>query len=1106
MTREYDKMRDNNVNDNGGVSTNSASATIAMATATATGRTRKNGVRLLRGGRRHNDKQRGGRELLVIPVPMVENVMTKEFMTIVDVECSNETTTSLQDTDHCIQVTTNLTISFTNEPLGSEQEALAFFENEFAEDCKDETFHNMIQPDETRDMIRAISLPTPPPPTNVANDIPTPKPSPGISDAVQPDDEEGGSNVAGIVSGVIFGFVFVGLFGFFVYRRGGFSDTKSKDSGSDFSYKKNREFDPSADLEGGNIDVNKQGSKYSSSGSSGSSRDEFSSGDSQSSGSMQSFSGSDSSRSSNDSRSSYTSRSSRTSRSSATSRSSRYSTSPSSTSKTPPDTGPESVSASETDSFSSASASADANSPYEGGGVAVTRAAALGRARSHGSSEEDDGSARRGSLHSKSDSHGSSSVGDASDPRNVMDEGSSMGSRSSPRSRGSKSSATSSHHTGDSSEPYKTNVDLMDVEPLSKSTTTGEDSSAGSSGWDSSDGDSSVDTGSVDSYDPNDLGSSAGGSTYPSASSSSGDASTSMLTEEQGLPAMMNPAVNPVVQRGVTMLPIEEEPKEDETLFSDDSEGSGIGRRRDHPPLGGDIQDAIEKGDWEAVGATAAILADSDSSHAEDNATRDSNSTRQSGGSIMSDILSTGGSGDEDEDDVRAAEIDQLVENGNWDGVVAVAARYADEADEADSQLGSPISDKLESSPSTKINNSMTSRSDSTQTGTRSDSVGSVSVETADASSVNSNTTRDDSNSHTTYSGDSYLDEMGGDGASTVSGSNSRTPPRDSSTPPDSNTQSSSITSSYVSAGGITSSMISAVSSVDQQEKRQMNAYKAEVEALVRRVVPDEMDNVDDIMVQFSGREEELIETLRSMQEKSIAQRARAAVQKSAKMEAGKTGRQHDESSEDLGGQSVTTDGDGQSMTTDGQYTNNTRSENDSGGSYSTSSSESRSRRTGSITEQYTGVEDDYSSSSGSSGSASGSVSSYSSGVSGMSNSTHQSILSQLGGSLGIISVGKTQGGDDIVKTSPGLGEAIEASDWRAVGEAAAHLERGDGSTQPNSLRSVMTGMSTDTHDELDNMIDKGNWSGIIDAASNMTGGVMNSDGSGSEVGLNSLD
>ena len=42
----------------------------------------------------------------------------------------------------------------------------------------------------------------------------------------------------------------------------------------------------------------------------------------------------------------------------------------------------------------------------------------------------------------------------------------------------------------------------------------------------------------------------------------------------------------------------------------------------------------------------------------------------------MLDILSTGGSGDEDEDDVRAAEIDQLVENGNWDVSVVFVVFY----------------------------------------------------------------------------------------------------------------------------------------------------------------------------------------------------------------------------------------------------------------------------------------------------------------------------------------------------------------------------------------------------------------------------------------------
>jgi hypothetical protein len=40
------------------------------------------------------------------------------------------------------------------------------------------------------------------------------------------------------------------------------------------------------------------------------------------------------------------------------------------------------------------------------------------------------------------------------------------------------------------------------------------------------------------------------------------------------------------------------------------------------------------------------------------------------------------------------------------------------------------------------------------------------------------------------------------------------------------------------------------------------------------------------MMTQFKGREEELVETLRRMQERAIASRARLAVQKSAKLEA----------------------------------------------------------------------------------------------------------------------------------------------------------------------------------------------------------------------------
>ena len=52
--------------------------------------------------------------------------------------------------------------------------------------------------------------------------------------------------------------------------------------------------------------------------------------------------------------------------------------------------------------------------------------------------------------------------------------------------------------------------------------------------------------------------------------------------------------------------------------------------------------------------------------------------------------------------------------------------------------------------------------------------------------------------------------------------------------------------------------------------------YRAEVETLVRLLVPEEIDNVDVMMDWFSGREADLVSTLRTMQEKNMAQRERS--------------------------------------------------------------------------------------------------------------------------------------------------------------------------------------------------------------------------------------
>ena len=186
-----------------------------------------------------------------------------------------------------------------------------------------------------------------------------------------------------------------------------------------------------------------------------------------------------------------------------------------------------------------------------------------------------------------------------------------------------------------------------------------------------------------------------------------------------------------------------------------------------------DLDTAIESGDWAAVGATAALLASaSDSaSHASSHRSR---STKSSVSSL---------------DAARAAELDQLVDAGDWEGVVLTAAKF-----EAESSTKSGSGSAEPSSGS---------RSDSRSVGT---------------------------------------------------------------------------SSAYTqSTAGVSES----ASKVARREE-----IRTEVEALVRRVVPDEIDNVDEMMKQFRGREEELVETLRTMQERSVAQRARAAVHKSAKIQA----------------------------------------------------------------------------------------------------------------------------------------------------------------------------------------------------------------------------
>lgn len=721
---------------------------------------------LLKGQRRSR-----GRRLVVYPEPLVEMNGTT-LMIVMDVECREEMNVTIENTDHCIEVTTELMIQFEDEPIGSEIDILYLFEEEFENDIQDGTFLGFISNPSTKQEFRAIyppvtmselfepgggsnASPTSTPesemlPPVVANADTLDKLIQDHDNAAESSSEGGKSSTAGIVSAACIGLILIGVALFVVRRRQELNKSFKGISGFE-----KRKFSPTDDLEGGNAqDVD---SKHSS-------RDEFSSGKSDDSSSMQYYSGSESS-----------SQSSQADDDSSQS----------------DDDSTASSQSSEYDDRVNPYQKADPNLAHDAEGVA----------RNAGRSAANRMRSSNGNMSSTSKSAGGSRAAD-------------------------------------------------------------DESSAGSSGWDSSDGNSSVDTSLADSY------------TGELSSSHSGRSDENSTTLPDQLPNMSNPVDNLLTQRGVTMIAVDEGAQEDIelTMISNESSSTDThGREREQYPSEGDIQEAIVKGDWAAVGATAAIIASTDSTgissmEIDDAATKDSSATS--------------GSSHTDEDDARAAELAELVENGNWGGVVAVAARYADEADEADEQLEQPSLHNYarnQSSSSSRGYGSGTSMNDSSGSGMD------ASVETEDASSAGAD------NSQSSISRNSNLDEASVDG--TAEG------------------DADELSLPLTTTPGSSSASSSSASHVSQQEKQQANAYRVEVESLLRRVVPDEVDNIDDIMEQFSGREEELIETLRVMQEKSVAQRARAAVQRSAKREAGRANRDtaHDDD-EDMD-QSVETDG-----------------------------------------------------------------------------------------------------------------------------------------------------------------------------------------------------
>lgn len=485
-------------------------------------------------------------------------------------------------------------------------------------------------------------------------------------------------------------------------------------------------------------------------------------------------------------------------------------------------------------------------------------------------------------------------------------------------------------------------------------------SNAGSSGWSSSAGVSSIHTGSVDSMEY------TFGNTLASIGAASG------LHNKYRQSGMTGKKVDEIYSVGVD---------DDLSMGSDTihSETSGISTGpeiKQHNATRKELNQAIDAGDWAAVGATAALLAQ--------NSDTRSISSYSQGSGVLSANFSTSANSTER---ARAEELDHLMDTGDWEGVVLAAAKFEAEADKqaSSSQVAGSVADR-----------SMSNRS---------------------------------------------------------------------------------MTASSVATSSVNSPSVSTSVSESPSNAQRLAEIRREVEALVRRVVPDEIDNVDEMMNQFSGREEELVETLRTMQERSISRRAKEAVRKNAKREARKNAKSKVATGLPPSGMGLPPSG-----PKAGTPTNR------------------RGIRVGSAS-LVSGTIDDPSL--GSSAAVQNSLSQAGDSTSDTSRSKQPS-EDYSGAPRGLDLTSIAESSRLSSAASPdrvALDKAIEAGDWEAVGEVASRMYDADSSVGTSDYESAFSGKDSfvssssrvsssdnsqnleDRSKELERLIEKGDWSGVVAAA-----------------------
>ena len=62
------------------------------------------------------------------------------------------------------------------------------------------------------------------------------------------------------------------------------------------------------------------------------------------------------------------------------------------------------------------------------------------------------------------------------------------------------------------------------------------------------------------------------------------------------------------------------------------------------------------------------------------------------------------------------------------------------------------------------------------------------------------------------------------------------------------------------------------INNSEDTNTRSTEEFRSKIFSLVERIIPEEIDQADEMISQFSGREDELIQTLSAMKERKVAQ------------------------------------------------------------------------------------------------------------------------------------------------------------------------------------------------------------------------------------------